>query len=70
MHQCAIECCRDSSNNMRSLEVCNENCSKEVIAAQKYIQNEFSTWQVLISFCNLNAIINLSRIGNIHVLND
>lgn len=51
MHQCAIQCCRDSSNNMRSLEVCNENCSKEVIAAQKYIQNEFSTWQNRIQRC-------------------
>lgn len=54
MHQCAIECCKDSSNNMKSLEVCKENCSKEAIATQNHIHNEIDKWQVLISFCNLN----------------
>jgi len=59
MHQCAIECCRDPSKNIESLEVCNENCAKEVTAARNYVQNEFNKWQV--NF-NLNAIINLCQI--------
>jgi len=46
MHQCAIECCKDPSKNMESLEVCNENCAKEVTAARNYVQNEFNKWQV------------------------
>lgn len=61
MHQCAIECCRDPSKNIESLEVCNENCAKEVTAARNYVQNEFNKWQVL-SPCCLNAIINLRQI--------
>ncbi|CAH1732683.1 uncharacterized protein ZK637.2-like [Aphis gossypii] len=51
MHKCAIECCRDSSNNMKSLEVCKENCSKEAIAAQNYFHNEFNKWQNRIQRC-------------------
>jgi len=70
MHQCAIECCRDPSKNIESLEVCNENCSKEVAAARNYVQNEFSKWQVLFSLYNLNATINLSRIFNICIEKD
>lgn len=46
MHQCAIECCKDSSNNIESLEKCNENCSREMMAARNYVQNEFNKWQV------------------------
>ncbi|XP_026818414.1 protein FAM136A-like [Rhopalosiphum maidis] len=51
MHQCAIECCKDPSKNIESLEVCNENCSKEVAAARNYVQNEFSKWQNRIQRC-------------------
>lgn len=46
MHECAIECCKDTTNNMESLEKCNDNCSKEIMAARKYVQNEFNNWQV------------------------
>lgn len=46
MHQCAINCCKDSTNTIESLEVCNENCSKQVLAARSYVQNEFNKWQV------------------------
>lgn len=62
MHQCAIDCCRDPSKNIESLEVCNENCAKEVTAARNYVQNEFTKWQVLFSLYYLNVIINLSQI--------
>ncbi|KAF0751960.1 protein FAM136A-like [Aphis craccivora] len=51
MHQCAIECCKDSSNNMKSLEVCKENCSKEAIATQNHIHNEIDKWQNRIQRC-------------------
>lgn len=49
MHQCAINCCKDPSNNVESLEVCNENCSKEIMAARNHVQNEFNKWQVCFS---------------------
>lgn len=46
MHQCAIECYKDTSKNIESVEVCNENCAKEVMAARDYVQKEFNKWQV------------------------
>lgn len=46
MHQCAIDCCKDSSKNIESLGKCVDNCSKEVAQSRNYVQNEFSKWQV------------------------
>lgn len=60
MHECAIECCKDPSKNIESLEVCTENCSKEITAARNYVQNEFNKWQVLFNLCNLNTIAYVS----------
>ncbi|XP_025406743.1 protein FAM136A-like, partial [Sipha flava] len=51
MHECAIECCKDTSKSIESLEVCNENCSKEVMSARNYVQNEFNNWQKRIQRC-------------------
>lgn len=46
MHECAINCCKDPSNNVESLQACNEICSKQITAAQNHIQNQFNNWQV------------------------
>lgn len=63
MHQCAIECCKDNSKNIESLEHCNENCSKEVMAARNYVQNEFNKWQVLYHFIYiLVTFLNFSKV--------
>jgi len=51
MHQCAISCCKDTSNNIESMEVCTENCSKEILSARNYVQNEFNKWQNRVQRC-------------------
>lgn len=50
MYQCAIECCKDNSKSIESVEKCNENCSRQVITSRKYVQDEFNNWQVLRTF--------------------
>lgn len=57
MHQCAIECYKDNTKNIESVEKCNENCSKEVMVARNYVQNEFNKWQVCCYSCNFCLII-------------
>lgn len=46
MYQCSIECCKDTSKTVDSVEICNKNCSKDVMAAKNYVQKEFDNWQV------------------------
>ncbi|XP_050426491.1 protein FAM136A-like [Adelges cooleyi] len=51
MHQCSIDCCKDTSININSLKVCVDNCAKDVVSSQNYLQNEFSKWQHRIQRC-------------------
>lgn len=57
MHQCAIECYKDNTKNIESVEACSENCSKEVMAARDYVHKEFNKWQVRYYPSNICFII-------------
>lgn len=52
MHQCAIECQKNSSNNFGTLKKCTKNCSKEIEAAHSYIETELVNWKV----CHLHNL--------------
>ena len=55
MHQCAAECCADSSASLEQVHGCIEKCGQDIHKAQNYVQNELGHFQRRLERCAMDC---------------
>ena len=55
MHRCAAKCCDNTSSSMESVQTCVQDCSKELVGANNYVQRELSYFQKRLERCDADC---------------
>lgn len=46
MYHCSAKCCENTKASLEDVQKCIDECSKDVVRAQAYLQNEIEMFQV------------------------